>query len=479
MKAPKVMIAAAGSGSGKTFITCTLLQALTDMGKRAAAFKCGPDYIDPMFHQKVLGIPSKNLDTFFTGKELTKALFLEDAAGKDIAVIEGVMGLFDGLGGIREEASSYHLAKVLQAPVILVVDAHGMGRSLLPLIAGFLIYDKEHLIRGVILNKITKTFYEAIKPEIERELPVKVLGYFPFQKELHIESRHLGLTLPYEVGELRGRIKKAAGLLKDSIDMEALLILAEGAEVPENAEKQEKEDELKSGDAPSEREERIKSTESIGIKRQVPVGIAMDEAFCFYYEDNLRLLQRAGARLVPFSPLHDKKLPEGIGGFLLGGGYPELYAQRLSENEEMKAAVLHAVKRGMPSIAECGGFLYLHERMETLDKKIYPMAGAVEGECRYHGKLVRFGYVELQEKTGFFIKGNETIRGHEFHYFDSTNNGDSCIAAKPVSGRNWECVHTSENCWWGFPHLYYYSNPEYVYHFIERAVKYADGEKRE
>ena len=199
MKAPRIMIAAAGSGSGKTLLTCSLLQALLDSGKKAAAFKCGPDFIDPMFHRKVLGVPSKNLDSFFTDENTTKFLFLEDAEGKDLSVIEGVMGLYDGLGGITEEASSYHLAKVTKTPVILVVDARGMGRSVIPLIAGFLQYDTARLIQGVILNRTGKMFYDAIKPEIETETGIPVLGYFPVQMEIKLESRHLGLRLPEEI----------------------------------------------------------------------------------------------------------------------------------------------------------------------------------------------------------------------------------------------------------------------------------------
>lgn len=458
MNIPRIMIAATGSGSGKTTVTCALLQAMVDMGKTAAAFKCGPDYIDPMFHKRILGIPSKNLDAYFTEDGLTRTLFMEDAAGKDISVIEGVMGLFDGLSGIREEASSYHLAKVTKTPIVLVIDANGMGRSLIPLIAGFLQYDSEHLIDGIILNKITKMFYELIGPEIERELSVKVIGYFPLQKDLNIESRHLGLKLPEETKSLQYRIKRAAEVLKDSVDMEALFSLSEKA-------------------VELEEEEHLSDKERISVNRQIPIGIAMDEAFCFYYEDNLRLLQRAGARLVPFSPLKDKSLPEGIGGFLLGGGYPELHAAALAGNEEMKKSVLRAVREGMPSLAECGGFMYLHAGMEDMEKRRYPMVGALEGECHYTGKLVRFGYIEVAEEENLFLGENGRIKGHEFHYFDSTDNGASCIAKKPVTGRNWKCVHTTENCWWGFPHLYYYSNPQYVYHFMERAAQYADGKR--
>lgn len=453
MRIPRMMVAAPGSGSGKTMLTCALLQAFADVGKQAVSFKCGPDFIDPMFHKKVLGIPSKNLDPFFTGEELTRALFLEDAKGKDIALIEGVMGLFDGLGGIREEASSYHLAGILKTPVILVINARGMGRSLLPFIAGFLQYDTGGLIQGVILNRISQPFYELIKPEIEANLNVRVLGFVPDLKEIGIESRHLGLMLPAEIADLQGKLRMLAETVKNTVDIGLLLRIAG-----------------KAGDWPEVLGELPFPGAAAGGK--VPVGVAMDEAFCFYYEDNLRLLQRLGAEIIPFSPLKDFTLPKGLCGLLLGGGYPELYAGELGGNTLMKKAIAKAVSDGMPVIAECGGFLYLHEELRTAERDVFLMAGAVRGSCRYMGKPVRFGYMELEEKKPVFLEKGERIKGHEFHYFDSTENGRDCIALKPVSGRRWECVHESQNCWWGFPHLYYYSNPAYARHFIERAVCY-------
>ena len=219
MKLHRVMIAAAKSGSGKTTITCALLQLLKNMGQKVVSYKCGPDYIDPMFHQKAIDIPSKNLDTFFTGEEETRKLFLMDRGEEDFAVLEGVMGLFDGLGGIREEGSSYHLAKVTKTPILLVVDAKGMGRSVIPLIAGFLNYDKEHLIKGVILNRMSKSYYEILKPLIEEELSITVVGYFPEQKQFRIESRHLGLMLPEELMDVKKQLQEASGELQKTVSV--------------------------------------------------------------------------------------------------------------------------------------------------------------------------------------------------------------------------------------------------------------------
>ena len=210
-KIRRIMIAAPKSGSGKTMITCGLLQIFKENGENISSCKCGPDYIDPMFHRQVLGIPARNLDTFFTGEDGTRSLFLRDRREDELVVMEGVMGLYDGLGGIREEGSSYHLAKVTQTPIILVVDAKGMGKSVLPLITGFLAYDKEHLIRGVIFNRMSAVYYEILKPLVEEELGIAVLGYFPENKDLQIASRHLGLCLPGELEDLQGKIRVPIG----------------------------------------------------------------------------------------------------------------------------------------------------------------------------------------------------------------------------------------------------------------------------
>lgn len=453
MKLHRVMIAAAKSGSGKTTVTCALLQLLKNMGQKVVSYKCGPDYIDPMFHQKAIDIPSKNLDTFFTGEEETRKLFLMDRGEEDFAVLEGVMGLFDGLGGIREEGSSYHLAKVTKTPILLVVDAKGMGRSVIPLIAGFLNYDKEHLIKGVILNRMSKSYYEILKPLIEEELGITVVGYFPEQKQFRIESRHLGLMLPQELIDVKKKLQEASEELQKTVSLEHILKIA--------------------GEASELEACGLISLESKNSVSECPIiAVARDEAFCFYYEDNLRLLQEYGAKLKFFSPIHDEGLPEGSCGILLGGGYPELHGAELSSNRNMLSSIKEAMESGIPVVAECGGFMYLHNKIIDKENQSYPMVGAINAECHYTGKLVRFGYIELQEKDANFLPEGEMIRGHEFHYFDSQQNGESCVATKPVTGRNYPCVISKENCWMGFPHLYYPSNPAFAERFVERAMNY-------
>ena len=462
MRAPRILIGATGSGSGKTTITCALLEILKRQGKKVQAFKCGPDYIDPMFHRTVLGIPSKNLDTFFTGEKMTADLFMESVENADISVMEGVMGLYDGLGGIRKEGSAYDLATVTDTPVILIVDAHGMGRSILPLIAGFLSYDTNHLIRGIILNRTSGAFFETIRPEIERSFPIAVLGYFPNQKDILLESRHLGLKRPEEIEKMAEMLAKTADMLEKTVDIDRLFAIAEGASELSD------DNTLENGSS-GDQKVALRETE-----KKPMIAVSRDEAFCFYYEDNLKALQRAGAEIVFFSPLHDSGVPKEADGLLLLGGYPELYAKELSENKPMLADIRKKAKSAMPIVAECGGFMYLHRTMEDMEHRIYEMAGLVPGECFYTGKLVRFGYIELEEKKANFLPENVNIKGHEFHYFDSTANGDECVALKPVSEKKYDCIFDEKSCFVGFPHLYYPSAPQFAENFVKKAKNYAD-----
>ena len=455
MKLPRVMLAAPASGSGKTLITCGLLQLLVNRGKRAAAFKCGPDYIDPMFHRKVIGTPSKNLDTFFTDENRTRYLFGKEAEKAEISILEGVMGFYDGVGGITSTASSYELAKVTNTPVILVVNAKGMSLSVIPMIKGFLEYQKDSHIQGVILNQTTKMTYQLLKTQIEQELGIAVLGYVPKCRELAIESRHLGLVTPEEVADLREKLQRLADLLEETLEVERILTLAENAAELDWEEPDVTEWKLKEG------------------QKAPRIGVARDEAFCFCYQDNLELLEKMGAELVEFSPLHDEKLPEYLEGLLLYGGYPELYAKQLSQNSSMRKQIKESILKGMPYLAECGGFMYLQETMEDMEGRKYPMAGVISGQAYGTQKLGRFGYITLTtEKEAQLLKKGETIKAHEFHYFDTTENGTDYHAGKPFGKREWECIHGGENYAAGFPHLYYYSNPAFAFRFLQRCVEW-------
>lgn len=470
MKINRIMIAAPKSGSGKTLITCALLQALKEQGQRVFSYKCGPDYIDPMFHQKVIGVPSKNLDTFFTGEEGTRRLFLKDKKEGDFAVLEGVMGLFDGLGGVKEEGSSYHLAQVTKTPIILVVDARGMGRSLVPLLSGFLDYDREHFIQGVVLNRVSESYYSMIKPILEAKLQVNVLGYFGEHKELAFEHRHLGLKMPEEVCGLKEKMRLAAEELRKTVSLEGILQIAAGAQELPGRTEEPADGKMKKCMEGGKTPKAEKFPQTV---RPV-IAVARDEAFCFYYEDNLRLLEEYGARITYFSLLHDRGLPKGCCGILIGGGYPELFAERLGSNAKMTGAVREAVRDKMPIVAECGGFLYLQTALLDGEGRSHAMAGVLPSSGYDTGKSVRFGYVELEEKKSSFLPAGERIKGHEFHYFDSTDNGSDCLAIKPVTGRQYPCVIAGEEYWLGFPHLYYPSNPAFAERFVEKACRYRD-----
>ena len=472
---PRFMIAAPASGSGKTLITCGLLRLLQRRNLRPAAFKCGPDYIDPMFHRQVLGIPSRNLDTFFSpadspvsGNTVRETMVRAVAGSKSgISVIEGVMGYFDGTGASGTEASSCDLARQTDTPVILAVSAKGMGRSIVPLLKGFAEYERENgRIRGVILNRVTSGSFAAMKKWIEEDTSLKVVGYVPQDDSLRWESRHLGLIQPSEIAGLQGQIDHLADLLAETVDLEALLEIARSA-------------------PPMDPCENVKQYASDPSSPRI--AVARDEAFNFYYEDNLEMLQECGARLVFFSPVHDRELP-GADGLLIGGGYPELYARDLSENEAMRESIRARAAEGMPVLAECGGFMYLQQAMELPGKKdaskeTFPMCGVLPGTCRKTDKLVRFGYIELEKNdtdagAAGYLQSGRCIRGHEFHYFDSTDNGEACTAWKPGRQRSWNCMVVRENIMAGFPHLYYRSDPAFAGMFVERCRQFAAGREK-
>ncbi len=453
MKIPRILLAAGSSGSGKTLITCGLLEALVERGLKTASFKCGPDYIDPMFHSRVIGTKSRNLDTFFTVPEVTKYLLTRNARDCEVAVMEGVMGFYDGVAGTTTRASAYDLAKVTDTPVILIVNSRGMSVSLAAYVKGFLEYKKDSHIKGVIFNQMSPMLYPRMKKLLEEELGVVVLGYVPKVEDCVIESRHLGLVLPDEIPELKDRLHKLAGVLEETLDIDRILELA--------------------GEAPDLLDAKPESVTDFRLSEPVRIGVAEDEAFCFFYADNFRLLGEMGAEIVPFSPMEDKQLPDDLDGLLLYGGYPELIGKKLEQNTTMKDMIREKLKAGMPCMAECGGFMYLHEEMEGMDGNFYQMAGVIPGKAYRTPKLSRFGYVTLtQKKPALGMEDFGEIPAHEFHYFDSENCGEDFHAAKPESKRGWDCIHGTDTMLAGFPHLYYYGNPEVPKAFLKKCLAY-------
>ena len=456
---PRILLAAPGSGSGKTLLTTGLLTLFHNRGIRCRSFKCGPDYIDPMFHKYVLGIDSCNLDSFFLPEEELRGLFRKRAADAELSILEGVMGYYDGIGGNSTAASTYEVAKITDTPVILVVDGKGSSLSLAAQVKGFLDYRKDSHICGVILNKTNKMVGERLRPEIEK-LSVRYLGAVPVCETMDIKSRHLGLTMPQEQSELRGHLNAFAKQLEDCLDVEGILELAgySGEKLPE-AGKTEQSNQTDLNQEETKQDE-IRPIDSESEPPTRRMAVAMDEAFCFYYQENLDFLRQHGWELIPFSPLHDAALPEQVHAILLGGGYPELYAKELSANEPMLASIRNAHAEGIKILAECGGFLYLQEHLEDETGKRWPMAGLIHADGFRTEKLGRFGYISLTQN------GAVRIKGHEFHYWDSTAPGSAFRAEKPQSNRGWDCMYRTDSLLAGFPHLYYLSGPDLILSFL-------------
>lgn len=442
---PRIVLAGTNSGCGKTTVACAILQALVNRELNVGAFKCGPDYIDPMFHSRIIGAECTNLDLFFFDENTLKYLLAKNGAGRDISVIEGVMGFYDGMGLTTTAASTYEVSLFTESPTVLVVAAKGASLSVMAVIQGFLDFCPNNLIKGVILNQCTASTYSVLAKEIEARFAgrVQLLGFLPTMRECSLESRHLGLITAAEVQGLHEKLNMLASQAERTIDIDGLLALAASA-------------------APVYCEE-------VNLPKQretVRIAVACDNAFCFYYEDSLDALREMGVELVPFSPLSNSELPQDIQGMYLGGGYPELYAQRLSENAPMRASVKAALERGVPCIAECGGFMYLTESIAS-----YPMVGFIPGKSFDTGKLTRFGYISLKagHDTLLCTAGGE-IRGHEFHHWDSENTGGSFTAVK-ASGKSWKCVHATETLYAGYPHFHFYSNPDFAVSFYNACLK--------
>lgn len=464
-RTPGILLTAPASGSGKTMITCGILQAFVNRGLKVVSFKCGPDYIDPMFHGKVIGTKSRNLDTFFTDEDMTRYLYEKNAAGFDLAVTEGVMGYYDGLGGIRAEGSTYDVGRTLDLPAVLIVNCRGAGLSVLAMVKGFLEYQQDSRICGVILNQASPVVCEQLSARIRQELKLRVFGYVPKLTDFSLDSRHLGLVLPGEIEALRENLNRLAGILEQTLDLDGMLSFA-GAY----------------GDAASgslsvhggrNGGKILEEIRALAFPDRIRIAVAEDDAFCFTYLDNLELLEEMGAELVPFSPIKDAALPRDVSGLILSGGYPELHAEALGHNCSMRASVRKAVEGGMPCIAECGGFLYLHRELEGVDGRYYPMAGVLDAKAYRTDRLSRFGYITLEAGEDQLLgKTGARIRGHEFHYWDSESCGESFRARKPVGKREWDCVHGTKSLYAGFPHLFYYSNLQVPHEFLAACRSY-------
>ncbi|MBR4206056.1 MAG: cobyrinate a,c-diamide synthase [Clostridia bacterium] len=425
---PRVLIAGTSSGCGKTTAVCALLTLMRRRGVRVTAAKCGPDYIDPMFHETALGVPSANLDPFFCDGNLLRALLAEQQG--TLSVIEGVMGYYDGTGADGTENSTYTVARETDTPAVLVVNGRGASASLLAVLEGFLNFTPASGIRGVLFSGMTAMTYSLVKRLAKERFGERItlLGFIPrLPEDCVLPSRHLGLVTAGELENLRAILERIADLCEreHSVDLDALLALA--------------------ASAPALEFEPREIPRVDGVR----LALARDAAFCFIYPDTLRLFEKMGAEILPFSPLNDEAVPSSADGLLLPGGYPELYAERLEKNETFRLSVKRAVLAGMPTIAECGGFQVLGSSLDG-----HEMCGLLPHESRNTGKLVRFGYCTLTSGTdGLLGPAGTTLRAHEFHYYDSTDNGRGMTAAKP-NGKSWECAVHTETLYAGYPHLF-------------------------
>lgn len=443
-KIARLVLAGTSSNCGKTTVCCAILQALVNRGLKVGAYKCGPDYIDPMFHSRVIGARAANLDAFFFSGNTLRYL-LARGEERDISIIEGVMGFYDGMSMSDTRSSTYDVAQKTQSPVVLVVNAKGAALSVLATIHGFLTFLPENGICGVILNQCTAMTYSLLCKSISEKFgnAVRPLGYLPNLPECALESRHLGLITAEEVQNLHEKLDALAAQAEKSIDLAGLLQLAQAAP-----------------------DIRCEAVSFPAFGETVRIAVAMDKAFCFYYEDNLQALREMGAEIVPFCPLSDTELPANIHGLYLGGGYPELYGQKLSENVNMRTAIRNALQNGLPCIAECGGFMYLTESIEE-----FPMVGFLPGRCTNAGKLVRFGYIRLKAKSdNMLCRAGKEIPAHEFHYWDCSQNGSDFTAAKP-SGKSWDCAVATDTLYAGFPHFHFYANPDFAANFYRACLK--------
>lgn len=439
---PRVLIAAVGSGSGKTTITLGIMQALKERGLLVQGYKCGPDYIDPMYHTRLTKRPSINVDPFFHKGQMDQ-LVLNYATGADIGILEGVMGFYDGQRSTTT-ASTFEVAQETKTPVILVLSVKGMANTVIPMIQGVLQY-RENTIKAVILNQCSKGYYMQIKPRIEEECHIKVVGYLPEKKELRLSSRHLGLCMANEMENWKHYIQILAQQVQETLDLDTIIKIGRQASVLNDF--------------------------SPTAKKQYPISMAVarDEAFCFYYEDNLQMLKQRGVTLKPFSPLTDQHLPKDIQAIYLGGGYPELFAGLLENNQSIRAEIKQWCQMGKPIIAECGGYMYLGESLEDKDGYEYQMCQAFSHKTKMSDRLnMHFGYVTVKAKTAKDCLFEEPVKAHEFHY--STESGDdfSCIVDKS-SIRSWESGYVNQSQYAAYPHLSFRGNEAFLERFLERA----------
>lgn len=465
MKMPALIIGGTASGVGKTIFTCGLLKLLLERGLRTRAFKCGPDYIDPSFHEQILNTTVRNLDLFLAEHDIVRALYTSHAAGCDISIIEGSMGYYDGIG-YETKASTWELAQILQIPVILLVSADASDASLEATIKDFLEREENSHIAGVVFNNMSAEGYpEAAK--VAEHCGVETLGYLPHDDVFHLRSRQQGIVMTSEVPRIKETIDHIAECMAQTVDLNRILEIAKMA-APQDLEKS---------------REYLKAQITNGIEDDEDgpvIGVAKDIAFCFYYEDNLDFLRACGAKIAYFSPMYDSELPAGCSALYLGGGYPELSGETLAHNQKIVQAVRLSIMDGMPCVAECGGYPYLHGRLEGAERSMYPMTGVASGDAVYERKQKCLGYVEMTtDKDCLLTRKDEKIRAYSFHNWKSKGEKQDITVRNVSDGESWQEGICSDTLYAAFPHLYFRGCPEAGMRFVQAARDYRDIKEKE
>jgi len=448
-----LVIAGTSSGSGKTTLTLALLAALGARGYRVAPFKVGPDFIDPGHHTRITGTASRNLDGWMLPRAYNVDLYRLGSRPADMAVVEGVMGLYDGYDGRSEAGSTAQMSKWLHLPVLLVVDARSMARSAAALLLGFERFDPDVRFAGVIFNRIGSPRHLAyLKEALEGHVQMPCLGGIPREASIAIPERHLGLHTADDHPLDQTTIRHLVDLVETHVDMDRLAAMAE---VPDRSA------------APSK-------IEAVPPQGRVRIGVARDAAFCFYYPDNLELLEAGGAEIAFFSPLADAHLPEGVAGLYLGGGYPELHAATLAENRRLRKAIHARSREGMPIYAECGGFMYLCDRLTDIDGTIHSMAGCFPFETRMLDRRRALGYREIRLAAPCLLGPEGSVgRGHEFHYSELSGDASRVETVYNAARRSGQDTAAAgfrvHNTLGSYIHLHFGSNPAMACHFVEHC----------
>lgn len=450
MQIPRIVIAATQSGAGKTTIVTGLLAALRARGLRVQSFKIGPDYIDPGYHALASGRPAHNLDSWLVPEAKLPALFAAESQDADIAIIEGVMGLYDG--GRNGISSTAQLAKLLQASVLLVIDAKSMGASAAAIALGFREYDKDVNVAGVILNRLGSDSHETMIREAMAKIQMPVLGALRRNSELNLPERHLGL-LPTQENHNLAVIDTMQKAVAQQVNIEGILALAKQAPAI---------------NAKLPRKHLMQSS----ICR---IGIARDKAFSFYYPTSLAVLKGFGAELVPFSPLKDREIPE-VDALFIGGGFPEMFAKELADNISMRASIKAAAQNGMPIYAECGGYMYLMQALKDFAGKVYPMAGIFPSLAVMKEKLQTVGYVTAQLQQDTILGKQDTkLHGHEFHFSVEENlsaGQQPLLLTKMRTGKTYPAGQLYQNTLGSYLHLHFAGCEEAAKQFVAQAAAY-------